>query len=267
METTIPESPVRIERNDITLVPFPSVPHLSVTLRGTGQNARNLTDDFRNLASFARGRNVSAVFAPRLGKAGGYLARREEFSFALMRDMCVRDGIRSEGVNISPGEAICFATGDCPTVIMYTPERPGMVVAAHAGRDPILKGVIANMVSRFGNLKHRSRIMVFITLGIGPDNFDHDINHPQWGAKNRDLISRLWRWHGDECVTDRVRGTIDLRALITKRCAQFEIPAANVIHDGHDTYLDVLPDGTPAWHSHRAGSTERNLVFVQFDKA
>lgn len=252
--------------NNLTIIPFTDRPSIQIILKGTGQDARHLTANKELLAAFARQNGVSKVFAPHVALARGRVARPESFGSSVVDGVCCNNSIQSEGTLLRSGDALCLATGDCPVVVMYSHERPNKVVAAHAGRDAILKGVVGNMLRVLGHRLDTRHVRAYIALGIHGENFAHPCDHPEYGAYNRWLVRKICKEYGPECVLDHKLGTLRLDLLVKKRCMQLGIPGKNVVWDRRDTFSDVLPDGSPAWHSHRRDGTKigRNLVFVKF---
>jgi len=172
--------------------------------------------------------------------------------------------VDTDGTTLREGDSIAMATGDCPTVVFWTPERSNRTVVVHAGRKSVLSGVIYNAVRKLGCSKKTMHLInVYIVLGIGPKHFDHPMNHPEYGEANVRMIDKICRTYSDRCFSDLKKGCLDLSELIASQCTRAGIPRDNVVHDGRDTFSDRLPDGSYAWYSNRRGDRSRNLVFVQ----
>ncbi len=182
----------------------------------------------------------------------------------------------ADGVSLEPGSAYLFKPADCCLGVMYIHDgaHRGKIVAAHVSRDNLLPhrthGAFTNiahaMLERLlsglqGNFPLR-RVRAFVGWGIKPEHFLHQANHPQYGARNKELVNRVIEQFDRECIVGNPdHGALDLRRIFALQCRHLRIPSNNVQTDvslgcGLDTYTNQ------ALFSHRRGDRLRNVVIV-----
>lgn len=181
----------------------------------------------------------------------------------------------ADGVVLDKGQAVAFATGDCPTVVMYEKTASRLVVA-HVGRESLLgtfpkprsfsleNNVLSMMFKEFDFRKIKpENIHVYVMLGIAGGHFTHPINHPNFGTVNREMLKFVREKFGSHCIFDHNQGSISLFDIIRTQCQAKGIPFLNIRSDSVDTFTDKDPrSGEYLYYSNRRGDKKRNLVFI-----
>lgn len=214
------------------------------------------------LGATIRGRGCR-IYAPNPSEFNGQIALPRDLRDEVLKDF--RRGARADGVLLTePNQAFAVSSGDCPTVIMRNVST-GAVVAAHAGRDSLIKedgGLIRQMVTALTDAGGSRRdVRAFIACGIGSEHFVHPVHDPVNGERNRRLRDKAAAYAGAAHANDP-DGRISLFHLITGQLVEQGVREERIGFDGADTYSDLGPDGKPLWHSHRRGDRTRNLVLV-----
>jgi copper oxidase (laccase) domain-containing protein len=210
------------------------------------------------------------VIVPNVTSSNGVVLDSEFFHNRDIGDTTLRYGKPADGVVVKRGEAVVFATGDCPVVLMYS-TSVNFCVAAHAGRKSLVGDiddpkdaehtVIANMLRHFMNV---STVRVVVLLGISGQYFIHDPKNAVFGKQNKRLIKFISTKYGEGCFVDKKKGALSLHQLILVQCVSSGVNPSNIEFDKRDTYTDTLPDGSFRWWSHRRGDIAgRNLVLVE----
>ncbi len=193
-------------------------------------------------------------------------------------------GERADGTVIhTPGTTFAIASADCPTTVLYDPNRK-ILAALHCGREALIdknlvqtgeKGrefpSVINAATDIMMRVHQTipmNLLGFVLAGIGPDNFEHPtVDHP-YAVQNARLITHLQNEHmsfKNKVVPDPVLGKIDLFKLIKRQLAGRWVYSRNIETDGVDTATDVDTDGNYLFHSNRRDKTMRNLVLVRLN--
>lgn len=174
-------------------------------------------------------------------------------------------GTDADGAEVLPGEVYALASGDCPTVTVHDPIT-GATVACHFNRENGIDQDILQSVLNYFSLDSRGRLIAVISLGIGPENFRHEWDHPTHGTNNKKRSLLVITEFGSKALLPPARsGKLNLRYIASKRLVQGGLRASNIYLDEIDTFSD-----SRFW-SHRAsqhiGNEKhseggRNLVLV-----
>lgn len=240
------------------------------------------------------GCDVTSIIAPRPDFSARVVGRKDleegriiipakslKFSdIPLLRGMPEKTG---DGAMIFPGEAFFIASGDCPTLVMYSPFS-GKLGCAHAGRDCLfdrakLRGgaarkhesVVFALLDQF-SWYDRSHIKAFITCGIGGESFRHSMIEGDRREENRAMINYIVATWGPHCVVgSREEGALSLKEVIRAQLLSAGISPDNIGQDSIDTYMDgdyayMQNPGYRWWSNRRGDKSERNGVFVWYTK-
>ncbi len=180
----------------------------------------------------------------------------------------VHQGVLADGCIIPPKSAFAVTSADCPTIVAYGNDINGhlQVVAAHAGRDSLVKGtdimsmsdksVVANAVGKLTSAGvPAKKVHMHIYCGIRT-GFTHPLDHPQYGAKNRRLFVYANMYKG--AIRNEETCEIDLYELIRGQAMDCDVLPKNVVFDDVDTGADKRWAST----SREPGTDKRNLVIV-----
>ncbi|MDP1625289.1 MAG: laccase domain-containing protein [bacterium] len=255
-----------VNTNSIIITPFPLNDSLQICLEGTGRDWKGITaENMLAAVSYAADRGVRELFLPSVSKCNGLVASPYRFGAREFGSVIVRDGVSADAVAIGPRSAVAIASADCPTLVLWS-SWVRKAVVGHASRDSLLRGLVGNMVRYLHpTSEYRSHIQAFLALGIGPESFEHRFDHPTHGGRNLQMVHRVSNVLGFHCFPGPLElGRMDVFRVVEAQLSNLGVSKAHVSSDRHDTFADRLPDGTPAWHSHRRGDKSRNLVFVHW---
>lgn len=188
-------------------------------------------------------------------------------------------GVEADGVPLQEEQAAYFASADCLTIVAHDP-CSGRTIAAHAGRDSLMdrrrisgksparehESVVYAIADKFREYKcDLSDLKVFMTCGIGPHDFEHPHDHPEYGDRNMDMVFDVIHKYGIHCLQgDAKRGKLILKEIVRAQFVKRGVCASNIGSDAIDTYSDVYATGRPMWWSHRRdGATGRNGIMVK----
>ena len=211
---------------------------------------------------------VCRLYLPSPGRFNGQLARSDELSVSWMGGRAFR-GAHAEGVALEKiGEAVGIASSDCPTVIARN-ARSLLAVAAHAGRESLYD--LAGLYSGNPVRKHGSVVDAIVdtlgadglwahaTCGIGPMAFEHRLDDPVHGDRNRRLRAYVTERWGASCAGDR---WFSLGAIISAQFRAKGVPNERISHR-HDCTYSHKDGNSPRWHSHRRDKDgKRNFVLA-----
>jgi|GEM_PF-1333932 len=174
-------------------------------------------------------------------------------------------GFEADGVIVPPGEAMWISSADCPTIIAQSP--CGMMICAHAGRNSLIdvhhldhgepgrpyESVTEAIVATFKRANKDVReLRIFVTCGIGADDFTHPLDHPEFGERNAFMMEKL-RGLGWGCVeTPLEQGRINLYMVIRHQFDKLGVPSGQIQSDGINTAADMLGDEYLWWSHTRA---------------
>jgi copper oxidase (laccase) domain-containing protein len=170
------------------------------------------------------------------------------------------DGVRLRRTNAAFG----VASADCPTLILRDRER-GSIVAAHAGRDSLIKppdyhnGLVGVMLGDLGLEPYeREEVRAFIACGIHSRHFTHP-----WRDGDRNYAMHRIAASLSAADEEDEEGGIDLNAVISGQLYVHGAHHSRVGSDSSDTYSDRGRDGSPLWFSNRRDKDgQRNFVLV-----
>jgi copper oxidase (laccase) domain-containing protein len=258
---------------------------IQVSIGGVGTGPWNLYGPDRektlpSILNIASAFDVRSVLIPDVTDFNGRITSAHSMTLSHGKAMDLYHRTSADGVVLEKGQAAAFATGDCPTVIMYD-KKSTRLVAAHAGRKSLLgsfselphgfahgvvpeNNVIGMMFKEFDFRKVKLEdICVYVTLGISGGHFSHPINHPRYGLANARMVAFVIKKFGSQCVVESKLGTISLFDIIRTQCRAKGIPSLNIRYDSVDTFSDRdSRSGEYLYYSNRRGDKERNLVFV-----
>jgi copper oxidase (laccase) domain-containing protein len=209
---------------------------------------------------------LQTIYAPHPSTFNAEIADPRSDEWRRWPSSLVRGPLADGVVLREPGTAFVVSSGDCPTVILRDTDS-GDVVAAHAGRDSLIKlddspHLISSMVAVLRPKRGaKAGIRAFIACGINYEHFTHPWNDPQNGERNRAMHAHAAEYEGAAFADDE-DGLISLKDLITGQLISNGLNDTRIGFDGADTYSDLGADGKPLWHSHRRGDRTRNLVLV-----
>ena len=167
-------------------------------------------------------------------------------------------GFVADGTVIPLGQAACFRTADCPTIIAHH-DFTHEVIAAHAGRESLIdeggwklahpyrknESIVDSVLQRllkYDRFKKRVRdIEIFSCCGVGANNFRHSTAFGHQHSKDNFLRNQyIATNYGDDCFLDNDvdEGALDLHRLIAKQCESYCLPLDNIHHDAIDTARD-----------------------------
>jgi len=215
---------------------------------------------------------VGRLYLPSPGRFNGQLARPEELGVSWMDGLMFR-GAYAEGVTLGKiGEAVGIASSDCPTIIARN-ARSLLAVGAHAGRESLYD--LADLFSGHPARKYASvvdaivealaadgpmdGISAHVTCGIGPMAFEHRLDDPVHGDRNRRLCAYVTERWGAQCAGDR---WFSLGAIISAQFRARGVPNERLSHR-HDCTYSHKDGNRPRWNSHRRDRDgKRNFVLA-----
>lgn len=230
------------------------------------------------IATTAQIMGIKTLYAPVPSEFNARIVTPEELTEKRYEynGVSIMRGCNADGVVIPPGDGFYLASADCPTIIAVDP-KSGLTIAAHAGRDCLMdrgriatgkrsrphESVVDAMIDRFkASGSDLARLKVYVTCGVWPEWFGHDMLDPVHGPDNlamcRDIVAK---W-GATCLHgDITAGKISLQAIIVSQFAAHGV--RHVGADLADTYDDRNKEGDHMWWSHARGDGDaRNGVFV-----
>lgn len=169
-----------------------------------------------------------------------------------------------DGVVLEPGEGAAMVTGDCHTIVAWSPDCP-QIIAAHAGRNSLhtlenehrndSPSVVNTLVEHMHVLgAEPSSIHLHLMAGIGRNSFTHALNDPMHGDRSRRLVP-FFAQYGAADENDSL-GRIDVATAIRAQCVALGVPDSHITQDGLDTATNDR-----LW-SNRNTNKERNVVLV-----
>ncbi len=174
-------------------------------------------------------------------------------------------GHLADGVVIPLSQAACLRTADCPTIVTRH-DLTGEVIAAHAGRASLvdqkmvetgqpsrqLESLVHRICKRTTDFGRQTLIdfEIYSCCGIGPMQFRHPTDHPQYGLSNAKMNHHIALHYGTDCFLDGNTswGALDLHRLIHNQFQLCGVPRDNIHHDQVDTAGD-----REKWFSRRGG--------------
>jgi len=236
------------------------------------ENERHNPGIVRRLRALLDRHRVGRLYLPSPGRFNGQVARPEALDVGWMDGLMFR-GAHAEGVTLEKiGEAVGIASSDCPTIVARN-ARSLLAVAAHAGRESLYD--LADLASGVPVRKHASvvdaivetlaadgpadGISAHVTCGIGPMAFEHRLDDPVHGDRNRRLRAYVAERWGAHCVGDR---WFSLGAIISAQFRARGVPNERLSHR-HDCTFSHKDGNSPRWHSHRRDKDgKRNFVLA-----
>lgn len=263
---------------------------LKVQLFGVPYGNLNLaTPDGRdNLGLVLEEQDITTVLAPKGTECNALICSPDELTekVSLGEKAIALRGVNADGTVLTrPGQSFLITPADCMTIIMM--HKPsGETIVMHASRDSLIdrhhiqsekpqRTAISVVYSAFHYFMGQfsasclKDISVFMTGTIGPDHFEHRLDHPTYGEANRKLVNHLISKYGLRTVTDRKLGKISLTEIARAQMISFGIDPHRIGFDLIDTGDDRLENGDYAWWSYRRSDTStkannkfRNAVLV-----
>ncbi len=190
-------------------------------------------------------------------------------------DVTLCRGCDADGVVLRPQSAFWLSSADCITIIAHDPGS-GQTVAAHGGRDCLIdrerikggkrrqfESVVHAIANTFSNRK-MAGVKVFMTCGIGPENFSHPVDHEKYGLDNAKMAFDIQAKWGLSCIFGNpFQGKISLPEVIRSQFIDLGVSPHNIGYDGVETFEDRGQDGNYRWWSYRRGDgKKRNGVLV-----
>lgn len=185
-------------------------------------------------------------------------------------------GCDADGVVVPARSAFFIGSADCITIVAHNP-RDGMTIAAHGGRDCLVdrtrinregpqrrfESVVDAIMARFHE-RAAPDLLVFLTCGIGPENFSHLCDDEKYGPGNmRMVLDILAKWGSTCLVGDHFQGKVCLSEIIRAQFIRHGVLPHHIGSDTVDTFTDRDAMGRPRWWSHRRGDgKKRNGVFI-----
>ncbi len=199
-----------------------------------------------------------------------------------------------DGAIFGPGQGFFINSADCPTIVA---RYLGMTIATHAGRECLYDKCLAQTGKKTEGREHESVVFaivdtfkqlatkrgvtfnpngihVFITCGIAGKNFEHRLDHPNFGPANRRMIPHLLQSFPTlpgypHVLKPFEAGMISLHNLARAQLHMCGVPEMNVSSDGINTYDDIVPSRAHTknrkfiWHSYRRYEEECALECAQ----
>lgn len=152
------------------------------------------------------------------------------------------------------GQGVIFTSRDCPIVVIVD-ERSGVIGAAHAGRDSLLRvtedctncdtGVLENLFVAMGT-PYGEHLLAYVIGGISAEQFPHESR----------FVEPFIKKFGHDVVPDHVRHTLDLFRVIRKICIRYGVRKDKVLSAGFCTAKSEWTG------SRRAGREGSNWTYV-----
>jgi len=196
---------------------------------------------------------IRNVYHPDTSNSNAKICRPRDFTKVKVDGIEIYSGCLTDGVSLVGQEnAVWLQTADCPTIIAYH-HLTDEVIVAHAGRASLIdeKGLRTGKASRqpesvarviYEHLIDYFRqtsvnIEIHSCCGIGPIQFRHPTNHPQYGSFNETMNRYIALFYGVDCFLggDINCGALDLHRLIHNQFRLCGIPADNIRKDVIDT--------------------------------
>mgnify|MGYP001611613532 CR=1 FL=1 len=183
---------------------------------------------------------------------------------------CLADGVVLDCRN----EAVWLRTADCPTIIAHN-SLTNEVVAAHAGRASLIdqknlqngrpnrwpESIVQAMYQRLIDpLRQSVWIEVYSCCGIGPKQFCHPIDHPQYGSFNEKMNRYIALNYGQDCFLDGkvANGALDLHRLIGNQFKLCGVPGDNIHRDS----IDIAGENDYFFSRRGGDQTGHNTILV-----
>lgn len=232
-----------------------------------------------DVAQFCDSIGVHRIWAPRPAEFNAHICTNEALGELIqLGNVQMHRGCNADGTFVPAGEAFWLSSADCITIVVQNPAT-GVTIAAHAGRDCLVdkgrinhghtrcsESVVHAILAQFPKSVWKY-LRVFLTCGIGPENFDHPCDHPTYGASNTKMVFDIlakWGANGKVLHGDHFAGKICLSELIRSQFITVGGLQPHLIgYDGVDTYAAKCRAGYPLWWSHRRGDgAKRNGVLI-----
>ncbi len=230
----------------------------------------------KHLLQIARDLGLKHIYQPQTHAFNGKICEARNLTRVIEADgVKIHSGCLADGVGIDPGETVWLRTADCPTIIArHNVPHNGMIVA-HAGRASLIdeeylrgektkrqpESVVQTIHKCLDCGRHTSvDIEVYSCCGIGPMQFRHPTNHPQYGLFNEKMNRHIALHYGQDCFLEgKVDcGALDLHQLIRNQFELCGVPGDSIHHDPIDTARQ-----TDYFFSRRGGDkTGHNTILV-----
>lgn len=259
---------------------------VTILLAGKPTNWRITTKDesdpalLDTIGTIAKNAGAQAVLAPRPAEFNALICKDQDLSasFSLGNSgISIHRGYNADGCEIPEQKAFFLASADCTTIVGYS-DKTHKVIAAHAGRDSLIdrnrinngdsrqhESVVDAVIEAFEN-SNPSDLHFFLTCGIGPNNFGHDLSSSKKGLQNIWMIDDiLERYESETILAPKPydHGKINLYELIKAQLMSFGVPSYQIGFDGIDTYTAKNTDGEIIfWSNRRGDKLSRNMVMV-----
>lgn len=209
------------------------------------------------------------LYMPKPTKCNAKIVVQKDFwRNDLVDSVRVYQDVDADGCIVFRDSAFAVTSADCHTVVAYGNDSAGKlhVIAAHAGRDSLVKGsdimtmssnsVVANIVAKLAEAGVSAvdmHMRVYCGIRTG---FTHPLDHPRFAKKNKILLQYAGTYEG--VVLNSETCEIDLYALIRGQAMDCDVPYDNIVFDDIDTGRD------DRWASknREPDSDKRNLVIV-----
>ena len=230
-----------------------------------------------HVLQIARDLGLKHIYHPDTHTFNARICNKVDLEDETSRDgVTIHSGCLADGVGVmGKDDTVWLRTADCPTIITYHSMTREMIVA-HAGRASLIdegalqngqakrqpESVVGAICARFSALGQQTltHIDVYSCCGIGPMEFRHPTDHPQYGPFNKKRNRHVALHYGQNCFFggETRCGALDLHRLIYNQFQLCGVPGDNIHHDS----LDVATE-REYFFSRRGGDrTGHNSVLI-----
>lgn len=226
---------------------------------------------------------IPIVYAPKPTQSNAVICHADELRMLLKtkNNVVFHRGIQADGVFFEdPGQCFWMSTADCLVIVLFH-EPSGTWIATHAGRASLIDlpliqegkeprkhfSVVDSACELFRNKfgsDATESVSAFMTCSIGPESFDHPLDHPDYGENNRKMLNYLLKHYGMTVVPNYKKGMISLSELARRQLIENEVPAHRIGFDLIDTATDSSAESKYAWWSHRRSFNEKDEETIHY---
>ena len=150
-----------------------------------------------------------------------------------------------------PAKRLGVKTADCLPILLYNP-RVKVAGAIHAGWRGLANEIIPNTIDKLRTFYGASPESTYFSIGPGICKNCYEV-----GSEVIDRINSVIEVNGAFRQTAQHAGMLDTRAIAERQILSAGVPQSNISH------VNFCTRCSPGFHSHRAGSKERQVSFIR----
>ena len=150
-----------------------------------------------------------------------------------------------------PAKRLGVKTADCLPILLYNP-RSKVAGVIHAGWRGLANAIILNTIEKLRTFYNALPENTYFSVGPGICKNCYEV-----GTEVVDRINAVIEVNGAFRQTTQQTGMLDTRAIAERQILSAGVPLSNISH------VNFCTRCSPGFHSHRAGSKERQVSFIR----